>query len=187
MIHVSGNLKKSAPTNIGNRVIIGVGANVHGCTLEDECEIGDMAQVLDGAVVKKHSKIAPGSVVTPGTVVPPRQLWAGIPAKFQREMTSAEINRIGHLVAEQAEFAKAHAIECSKGWEQIFEEDFALEEKRQTGSYFYQPLSEKVLDQSLHYKDYAYIYVIYQAIAVKLGEFEGHQIPGRILNSESKL
>lgn len=163
MIHVSGLVGKDAPTSIGNRVVIGVGANIHGCTLEDECEIGDMAQVLDGAVVKKHSKVAPGSVVSGGTVVPSRELWSGIPAKFARQLTSAEINQIGYLVSEQAELAVNHAVECSKDWVQITDEDFALEQSRQTTDTFIKPLSDEVRRSYIHILSIftAYMYSIY--------------------------
>ena len=53
MIHCSG-ISKKHPTSIGNRAVIGAGSIVHGCTLEDECMVGDGAQILDGAKVFIH-------------------------------------------------------------------------------------------------------------------------------------
>jgi carbonic anhydrase/acetyltransferase-like protein (isoleucine patch superfamily) len=53
MVHCSGVLTNH-PTKIGNNVVIGAGAIIHGCTIEDECYIGSGAQVLlDGAVIQK--------------------------------------------------------------------------------------------------------------------------------------
>ena len=114
MIHCSSPETLNSPTKIGSRVVIGVGANIHGCTLEDECYIGEMSTVLDGAVVGKHSVIAPGSVVTSGTTVPSRQLWSGVPAKYERDLSTEEISKIGYEVSDAAEWASLHAEEVAK-------------------------------------------------------------------------
>ena len=143
MIHCSGG-KLDAPTKIGNRVHIGVGATVHGATLEDECRIGDLATVLDHAVVKKHSIIAAGAVVSPRTVVPSGQLWSGIPAKFERELTIDELSQIGYTLSDTADLAYMHAEEQSKNWEQIVDEAADLEENENRNSHYCQVTPEKV-------------------------------------------
>ena len=51
------------PTTIGERVSVGHGAVVHGCTLEDDVLVGMNATVLNGAVVGSGSLIAAGAVV----------------------------------------------------------------------------------------------------------------------------
>lgn len=160
MIHSSG-----PTTVIGNRVLIGAGANIHGATLEDECQIGDMATVLDKAVVKRHAIVSPGSVVSSGTVVPSRQLWSGAPAKYQRDLTSDEINRIAFEISDATELASMHAEETAKGWEQIVDERDEREENEQRNPHYYQPLSEDV-KRGLE------------------GETEGHAVPGRILDTD---
>lgn len=167
MIHCSGG-HLDAPTNIGNRVHIGVGATVHGATLEDECKIGDMATVLDHAVVKKHSIIAPGAVVSPKTVVPSGQLWSGIPAKYERDLTLEEISQIGYTLSDTADLAFVHADEQSKTWEQIVQEADDLEENENRNSHYCQVTPEKVKRQFLS------------------ETIEGYTIPGRLLNSNSK-
>eukprot|EP00341_Mesodinium_pulex_P005076 CAMPEP_0116956942 /NCGR_PEP_ID=MMETSP0467-20121206/43653_1 /TAXON_ID=283647 /ORGANISM="Mesodinium pulex, Strain SPMC105" /LENGTH=252 /DNA_ID=CAMNT_0004643551 /DNA_START=89 /DNA_END=847 /DNA_ORIENTATION=+ len=165
LIHCSGVESFNTPTNIGNRVLIGAGANIHGCTLEDECQIGDMATVLDKAVVKRHAIVSPGSVVAAGTVVPSRQLWSGIPAKYERDLTSNEINRIAYEISNSAEMASMHAEETSKGWEQVIDEADEREENRARNSHYYQPISEEVK-------------------AGLEGDTEGHAVPGRIFDSD---
>lgn len=89
---------KKSPTNIGNNVTIAHGAIIHGCTICDNVMIGMNAVVLDDAVVNSNSIIAAGSVVTKGTIVETGCVYAGIPAKkikeISTELLEGEINRI---------------------------------------------------------------------------------------------
>ncbi len=89
---------KKSPTNIGDNVTIAHGAIIHGCTIKDNVMIGMNAVVLDDAVVESNSIIAAGSVVTKGTVVESGSVYAGIPAKkvksISTELLEGEINRI---------------------------------------------------------------------------------------------
>jgi gamma-carbonic anhydrase len=144
MIHCTSETSLNTPTVIGNRVVIGVGATVHGCTLEDECEIGDMATVLDGAIVKRHAIVAAGSVVSPNTVIPSRQLWSGIPARFERELTSEEIKVVGFKVMDALELSTVHATEQAKGWEEIWNDEEQREENENRNPFFYQKPNEEV-------------------------------------------
>lgn len=77
-------------TLIGERVTVGHGARLHGCTLAPECLIGIGAIVLDGAVVETGAIVAAGAVVTPGKRVPSGQVWAGNPARFLRALRDGE-------------------------------------------------------------------------------------------------
>jgi carbonic anhydrase/acetyltransferase-like protein (isoleucine patch superfamily) len=47
--------------------------------------------ILDRAVVEPWAMVAAGAVVTPGKTVPSGQIWAGIPARYWRDMSAAEI------------------------------------------------------------------------------------------------
>lgn len=109
-------------TTIGDRVIVGTGAICHGCTLEDESVVGMGAQIMDGAVVQKHAMVGAGSLVTPGKIVKTGQLWGGIPAIYQRDLTMEEISNIAVIGEENAELAVQHALETAKTW-QIIEEE----------------------------------------------------------------
>lgn len=82
------------PTSIGDRVTVGHGAILHGCTVEDTCLVGIGAIVLDAAVIGRRSLVAAGAVVTPRTVVPPESLVMGAPAVVRRRLTAAEIEEI---------------------------------------------------------------------------------------------
>lgn len=89
---------QKSPTNIGGNVIIAHGAIVHGCTIHDHVMIGMNAVILDNAVIESNTIIAAGSVVTKGTVVETGSVYAGIPAKkvkaISTELLEGEINRI---------------------------------------------------------------------------------------------
>lgn len=86
-----GRTKHGYPTLIGNRVTVGHMALLHACTVGDECLIGMQSTVMDGAVVEAGSIVAAGALVTPGKRIPARQLWAGSPARYVRDVTPQEL------------------------------------------------------------------------------------------------
>jgi carbonic anhydrase/acetyltransferase-like protein (isoleucine patch superfamily) len=85
-------------TIIGNNVSIGHNALVHGCTVEDNVLIGMGAIVMDNCYIEEGSIIAAGAVLTEGTHVKAGSLYAGVPAKFRKEvderLRQGEIERI---------------------------------------------------------------------------------------------
>ena len=96
---IHGTYKKS-PTNIGNNVSIAHNATVHGCTIHDNVLIGMNAVILDDVVIESNSIIAAGAVVTKRTLVKSGSIYAGIPAKkvkdISTELVSGEIERIAN-------------------------------------------------------------------------------------------
>lgn len=88
VVHVTSN---KFGTYIGDDVLVGHGAIIHGCTLESGSFVGMGASVLDGAVVESQAMIAACALVTPGKRVPSGELWGGNPAKKMRDLTEAEI------------------------------------------------------------------------------------------------
>lgn len=79
------------PTVIGEDVLIGHMAMVHGCTLEDRAFIGLGAIVMDGCRVESDGMLAAGAMLAPGKVIPSRQLWMGRPATYARDLTDAAL------------------------------------------------------------------------------------------------
>lgn len=75
---------------VGQRVSVGHGAVLHGCTIGDKTLIGMRAVVLNGAVIAEQCLVAAGSVVLEGSTFEPRTLIAGVPAKARRPLTDAE-------------------------------------------------------------------------------------------------
>lgn len=96
------------PALIGERVSVGHGAVVHGCTVEDDCLIGMGATVMNGAVIGTGSLVAAGAVVLEGTVVPPRSLVAGVPAKVRRPLEDAEVDGVRANAERYLEVSQEH-------------------------------------------------------------------------------
>jgi carbonic anhydrase/acetyltransferase-like protein (isoleucine patch superfamily) len=97
------------PTLIGEEVLIGHLAMVHGCLLHDRAFVGLGAIVMDGCEVESDAMLAAGAMLTPGKRITTGQLWAGRPAKYLRDLTPEEL--AGHRagVAHYVALAKAHA------------------------------------------------------------------------------
>jgi carbonic anhydrase/acetyltransferase-like protein (isoleucine patch superfamily) len=74
------------PAIIGADVVIGHTAIVHACVLEDASMVGMKACVMDGSVVEEGAMVAAGALVTPGKHIEKGQLWAGVPAKYIRDL-----------------------------------------------------------------------------------------------------
>ena len=87
VVHVTRN---THPTLIGNDVTIGHRAALHGCTLEDGAFIGMQATVMDGAVVEGGAMVAAGALVPPRKRVLRGEIWAGVPAKWLRDVNQQE-------------------------------------------------------------------------------------------------
>jgi carbonic anhydrase/acetyltransferase-like protein (isoleucine patch superfamily) len=96
------------PTTIGDRVTVGHGAILHGCTIEDACLIGIGATVLDGAVVGKHSLVAAGALVPPGAKIPPESLVMGLPAVVKRKLSPAEIDNLESSARRYVKYANSY-------------------------------------------------------------------------------
>ena len=79
------------PAIIGDDVLIGHMAIVHGCILENRAFVGMGAIVMDGCVIEGDAMLAAGAMLTPGKRLPSRQLWSGRPAKYMRDLTDEAI------------------------------------------------------------------------------------------------
>lgn len=90
---------QKAPTIIGNNVSIGHKAIVHGCTLEDNVLIGMGAIVMDHAYIEKNSIIAAGAVVLENTRVKSGTIYAGVPAKQVKEVSSEQMKNLVERIA----------------------------------------------------------------------------------------
>lgn len=84
---------KGYPTIIGEDVLIGHMAMVHGCTLEDRAFVGLGAIVMDGCRIESDGMLAAGGMLTPDKVIGARQLWVGRPAKHLRDLDDEAIAR----------------------------------------------------------------------------------------------
>jgi carbonic anhydrase/acetyltransferase-like protein (isoleucine patch superfamily) len=101
------------PTLVGEEVLIGHLAMVHGCILHDRAFVGLGAIVMDGCEIESFGMLAAGALLTPGRRIPAGQLWAGRPAKYVRDLSEAE--RAANLagVDHYVELARAHRAALS--------------------------------------------------------------------------
>lgn len=87
MLHCSKGLSEC---HVGNEVVVGHKAILHGCTIEDRVLIGMAAVILDNAIVETGCIIAAGAVVTQGTRCEAGWLYAGVPAKKLKRVSEAQ-------------------------------------------------------------------------------------------------
>ncbi|MGQ9557511.1 MAG: gamma carbonic anhydrase family protein [Desulfurispora sp.] len=78
------------PLVIGEKVSVGHGAVLHGCTIHDLALIGMGAVVLNGAVVGRGAVLAAGSVLPPGKQIPDGHMAMGSPARVVRALSAEE-------------------------------------------------------------------------------------------------
>lgn len=96
------------PTIIGNDVLIGHMAMLHGCTLLDRAFVGLGAIVMDGCTIEGDAMLAAGAMLTPGKTIAHRQLWAGRPAKYMRDLSDEAVMGMRAGVDHYVHNAKAH-------------------------------------------------------------------------------
>lgn len=118
VIHVDSPESGSSdgqPTIIGEEVLIGHLAMVHGCVLEDRAFVGLGAIVMDGCRIESDAMLAAGAMLTPGKTIPSGQLWAGRPAKYVRDLRPSDLAGMRSGVAHYVELARRHAAAVRVG------------------------------------------------------------------------
>ncbi|MEO0419223.1 MAG: gamma carbonic anhydrase family protein [Pseudomonadota bacterium] len=98
------------PLIIGDDVLIGHMAMVHGCTIHDRGFIGLGAIAMNKSVIASDAMLGAGAMLTERKVMGERELWAGRPAKLMRELPDAAIMGMKMGVAHYAENAKHHSV-----------------------------------------------------------------------------
>ncbi len=83
VIHVSSG---GINTSIGDDVLIGHMALIHGTTIENGGFVGFHASTMDNSRIKSNGMLAAGSLLSPGKEVGKNELWMGRPAKLVREL-----------------------------------------------------------------------------------------------------
>lgn len=101
------------PTLIGEDVLVGHMAMLHGCTLEDRAFVGLSTTVMNGCRIESDAMLAAGALLPPGKRIPSRQLWAGRPATYLRELPDKAVAEMQLGVAHYVRNAKDHAAALS--------------------------------------------------------------------------
>jgi carbonic anhydrase/acetyltransferase-like protein (isoleucine patch superfamily) len=102
-----------AGTRIGDDVLIGHLAMIHGCEIQSGSFIGMSATVLDGAVIETGALVAAGSLVAPGKRIGAGWLWAGRPAKPMRKLGPTELRMIENGPRHYRTIADTYAAETA--------------------------------------------------------------------------
>jgi carbonic anhydrase/acetyltransferase-like protein (isoleucine patch superfamily) len=104
VIHCASDL----PTVIGENVVVGHGAMLEGCTIEDGALIGM------GAIVLQHARVGAGAMVAAGAVVAEREeipagvLAAGVPARVKKELSGSALAWTGRAAAHYQELREQY-------------------------------------------------------------------------------
>lgn len=97
------------PTEIGEDVLVGHLAIVHGAILHDRAFVGLGATVMNGCVIEGDGMLAAGALLTPGKRIASGQLWTGRPAAYARDLNERAISEMRLGVAHYVENGRAHA------------------------------------------------------------------------------
>lgn len=108
IVHVS---TRTHPTSIGDDVLIGHMAMIHGCTLQNASFVGLGAIVMDGCVIETGGMLAAGAMLTPGKRIERNQLWAGRPARYVRDLTQEEMESNMAGVRHYADLGRSYLTE----------------------------------------------------------------------------
>lgn len=112
VIHCDGPMPgrpEGYPTLIGEDVLIGHMAMIHGTVIEDKGFVGFAAQTMNGCVIEREGMLAAGALLAPGKRIPARQLWSGRPATFMRDLDDRAIAGLQMGVAHYVENGRLHA------------------------------------------------------------------------------
>lgn len=105
VVHVEGGRHD---TLIGDDVLVGHMAMLHGCIVHDRAFVGMGATVMDGCEIEPQGRLAAGALLTPGKRLPARQLWAGRPARYMRDLTEAEVAGHDDVIRRYVALAAEH-------------------------------------------------------------------------------
>jgi carbonic anhydrase/acetyltransferase-like protein (isoleucine patch superfamily) len=78
-------------TWIGEYCVVGHGAILHGCRIEDGCMVGMGSIILNGVTVGEGCIIGAGTLLTPGKTFQPGSMILGSPGDVVRDLSPEEI------------------------------------------------------------------------------------------------
>lgn len=99
------------PIQLGNEVVVGHGAIIHGASVGDYSLIGMRATLLNGVKVGKGCIIGAHSLLTEGSQIPDYSLVMGTPAKVVKQLTEEQVERIRENAAHYVALARRYMQE----------------------------------------------------------------------------
>ncbi len=113
--HASDFNPKGWPLVIGDDVVIGHRAVLHGCTLGNRILVGNGAIVNDGAVVHDEVIIGAGCMVPPGKTLESGFVYVGNPCKQMRPLTDSEKTFFTYSPANYVKLKDQYLLEQQEG------------------------------------------------------------------------
>jgi carbonic anhydrase/acetyltransferase-like protein (isoleucine patch superfamily) len=104
------------PLTIGDDVIVGHGAILHGCTLGSRILVGNGAIVNDGAIVEDEVIIGAGTVVPPGKRLESGNLYVGNPCRLLRAVSDKEREFFTYSPGNYVKLKDQYLAEASGDW-----------------------------------------------------------------------
>ncbi len=93
-------LYQKSTIEIGDYVSVGHNVTIHGAKIENYALIGMGSTLLDNAVVGEGAIVAAGALVLSNTTIEPHTLWAGVPAKFVKEVSPGQAYELNKKIAD---------------------------------------------------------------------------------------
>jgi Carbonic anhydrases/acetyltransferases, isoleucine patch superfamily len=107
---VEDNVMIHGTVHLGGHCVVGHGAMLHSCVVENDCLIGMGAIVLDGCVVGEGSIIAAGTLVHRSLEIPPNSMVMGKPAAVVRTVRPEERAQTVSDAVDYIEYAQKQLI-----------------------------------------------------------------------------
>ena len=114
IVHVDGGRsgnKKGFPTIIGDDVLIGHMAMIHGTIIEDGGFVGLGSVTMDGCYIEGGAMLAAGSLLSPNKRMKAGELWMGRPAKMAKILDEKSANALKSGAYHYADLAKTYLNE----------------------------------------------------------------------------
>jgi gamma-carbonic anhydrase len=103
------------PTVIGEDVLIGHMAMLHGCTLHDRAFVGLGAIVMNGCIIEGDAMLAAGAMLTERKHMLSGELWGGRPATKMRDLPEKTILGMRMGVTHYVYNAQRHGAAIAEG------------------------------------------------------------------------
>lgn len=109
------------PLTIGEDVIIGHRALLHGCTLKNRILVGNGAIVNDGAIVEEEVILGAGCIVPPGKRLQSGFVYVGNPCKQLRPVTESEQRFFAYSPLNYVKLKDQYLAEMGSDWRTAME------------------------------------------------------------------
>jgi carbonic anhydrase/acetyltransferase-like protein (isoleucine patch superfamily) len=97
---------------IGDRVTVGHGVILHGCTVQDECIIGMGATILDNAIIERGCIIGANTLIPMGKRIAAGSVVVGNPFRVLRPCSEADREFIGFSWREYVDRAREYLAQA---------------------------------------------------------------------------